>query len=95
MQGGVLATMLAHALDATGGGVELDVTSVGPVATDGERFTARSKLVHGGTRFVAAHADLRDARGRLAAVATASRWRDQVGDPVTKQNSLPSGSPST
>ena len=74
VQGGVLATVLAHALDAATGGVELDVTFLRPVPTDGTRFTARATPVHAGTRFAAGRAELRDARDRLAAIGVAGRW---------------------
>jgi acyl-coenzyme A thioesterase PaaI-like protein len=74
VQGGVLATVLAHALDAAAGGVELDVTFVRPVPTDGAEFTARATPVHAGSRFAVGRAELRDARDRLAAVGVASRW---------------------
>ncbi|GAA3218282.1 hypothetical protein GCM10017691_00980 [Pseudonocardia petroleophila] len=74
VQGGVLATVLAHALDAAAGGVELDVTFVRPVPTDGTVFTARATPVHAGSRFTAGRAELHDARGRLAAVGAAGRW---------------------
>lgn len=59
VQGGVLATVLAHTLDATDGGVELDVTFLRPVPADGERFTARSTPLHGGRRFAAGRAEVR------------------------------------
>lgn len=74
VQGGVLATVLAHALEAAAPGVELDVTYLRPVAADGAEFTARATPVHGGRRFAAGRAELFDAGGRLATVATASRW---------------------
>lgn len=79
VQGGVLATVLAHALDAAAGGVELDVTFLRPVATDGTRFAARATPVHAGTRLAAGRAELRDGGGRLSAVATASRWLRALG----------------
>lgn len=74
VQGGVLATVLAHALDAATGGVELDVTFLRGVAVDGAAFTARATPVHAGSRFAAGRAELHDAAGRLAAVGAASRW---------------------
>lgn len=75
VQGGVLATVLAHALDVAAGGVELDVTYLRAVPADGAEFTARATPVHAGRRFAAGRAELFDAGGRLATTATASRWR--------------------
>lgn len=76
VQGGVLATVLAHALDAAAPGVELDVTYLRAVPADGTEFTARATPLHEGRRFAARRGELHDARGRLATVATASRWPD-------------------
>lgn len=74
VQGGVLATVLAHALDAAAPGVELDVTYLRAVPADGAEVTARATPLHEGRRFAARRAELFDARGRSAAIATASRW---------------------
>lgn len=74
VQGGILAAVLAVALDATGAGAELDVTYLRPVPADGAEFAAGATPVHAGSRLSVGRADLHDARGRLAAVATATIW---------------------
>ena len=84
VQGGVLAAVAAHALDAVIGGArprlagaptELDVTFVRGVPADGAELSARAEVVHGGTRYAIARGELRDSGGRLAVLASASRWR--------------------
>jgi uncharacterized protein (TIGR00369 family) len=84
LHGGVLAAVLAAAaadtLDAAaprqaGAPLELDVTYLRSVATDGALLRATGRVDHAGSRFAAARAELRDARGRPAVIATASRWQ--------------------
>lgn len=84
VHGGVLAafvaTALDHALDTarprlTGAPTELDVTYVRAVPTDGATVAVTAGVVHAGSRFASARAELHDATGRLAVFATAARWR--------------------
>lgn len=84
VQGGVLAAVAAHALDVAIGGArprlasaptELDVTFVRGVPADGAELSARAEVLHGGTRYAIARGELRDSGGRLAVLASASRWR--------------------
>ncbi|MBN9102233.1 MAG: hypothetical protein J0I49_29660 [Pseudonocardia sp.] len=84
VQGGVLAAVAAHALDEAIGAVrsglagalcDLEVTFVRGIPADGAHFTVRAEVLHAGSRFASARAELRDGRGRLAVVASASQWR--------------------
>jgi acyl-coenzyme A thioesterase PaaI-like protein len=84
VQGGVLAAVAAHAVDDViaaarprldGAPSEVDITFLRGVIADGDRFEARAEIVHGGSRFASARAELRTPSGRLALVATGSRFR--------------------
>lgn len=84
VQGGVLSAVAAHAIDTAIGAArphladaptDLDITFVRGVRADGATAEARAALVHAGSRFASARAELRDAAGKLAIVVTGSRWR--------------------
>jgi len=88
VQGGVLAAVVAHALDVAigaarpalaGGLCDLDVTFLRGVPTDGATFTVHPDVLRAGLRFASAHAELRDAGGRLSVVASAAQWRGRPG----------------
>jgi uncharacterized protein (TIGR00369 family) len=84
VQGGVVAAVCAHVLDEVvgaarphlaGATVDLDVTYLRPVPSDGSAFAVDAEPVHTGSRLSAARAGIRDATGRLAITAAATHWR--------------------
>ncbi|MDT7710849.1 MAG: hypothetical protein QOG20_6456 [Pseudonocardiales bacterium] len=84
VQGGVLAALAAHALDAAigaanpqlaGGLCDLDVAFLRGVPADGATFTVRAEVARAGSRFASARAEVQDAAGRLAVTAMAAQWR--------------------
>jgi acyl-coenzyme A thioesterase PaaI-like protein len=79
VQGGVLAAVLGDRIAAATEGpaepADLEVTFLRPVAADGAALATRVELVHAGRRLVAARAELLDASGRVAAVASGTAWR--------------------
>ncbi len=84
VQGGVLAAVAAHVLDAAlgaanpglaGASADLDVTFLRGVPADGAEFTVCAEVARAGARFGSARAEVRDAAGRLAVVASAAQWR--------------------
>ncbi len=96
VQGGVLAAVAAHALDEAIGAVrpalagalcDLDVTFVRGIPADGAEFTVRAEVLRAGSRFASARAEVLDAAGRLAVVASASHWRGRAEHMVTVQTS--------
>jgi uncharacterized protein (TIGR00369 family) len=83
VQGGVLAAVAAHALDVAlgaansrlaGAAGDLDVAFLRGVPADGAEFSVRAEVVRAGARFGSARAEVRDAAGRLAVVASAAQW---------------------
>lgn len=88
VQGGVLAALVAHALDVAIGAArpalagalcDLDVTFLRGVPADGATFTVRAEVVRAGARFASARAEVHDTAGRLAVVASAAQWRGHPG----------------
>lgn len=84
VQGGVLGALAAHAVDAAiagarpnlaDSGTDLELTYLRGVPTDGAAVTARAELVHAGSRFASARAEVRGIDGKLAMVVTGARWR--------------------
>ena len=79
VQGGVLAAVLGHRIaEAIGApdaaACDYDVTFVRGIAADGAGMAVDVEVRHAGRRLVAADARLRDARGRLAVIASAACW---------------------
>lgn len=87
VQGGVLAALAAHGLDLALGDppaptvADLALTYLRAVPADGAPVEVAAEVVHRGSRFTSARAELRDALGRVALVATASRWRGALPPP--------------
>jgi acyl-coenzyme A thioesterase PaaI-like protein len=84
VQGGVLAAVVGHRIaEAVGApddaACDLDVTFVRGVAADGAGMAVEVEVRHGGRRLVAADARLRDARGRVAVLASAAYWVEPSG----------------
>lgn len=84
LQGGVLGALAAHAVDVAiadarphlaESGTDLEFTYLRGVPTDGAPATARAELVHAGSRFASARAEVRGIDGKLALVVTGARWR--------------------
>ena len=79
VQGGVLAAILGHRIAVAVPGAAVgdhDVTFVRPVAADGAAMAVDVDVRHGGRRLAAIDARLRDAAGRLVALASAACWLD-------------------
>ncbi|WP_232660867.1 PaaI family thioesterase [Pseudonocardia sp. TRM90224] len=83
VQGGVLAAIVAAALESAivaarprlaGAPPDLDLTYVRAVPADGTTITAHAEVLHAGSRFATARAELRDAAGRPAVFASSARW---------------------
>ncbi|MFC4944618.1 PaaI family thioesterase [Pseudonocardia sp. GCM10023141] len=84
VQGGVLAALAAHAVDAAiagerpqlaASGTDLEVTFLRGVPTDGAAVAARAELEHAGSRFASARAEVCGAGGKPALLVTGARWR--------------------
>ncbi|MEJ3652181.1 acyl-CoA thioesterase domain-containing protein [Actinomycetes bacterium KLBMP 9759] len=84
VQGGVLAAVVAAALDSAvvaarphlaGAPPDLDLTYVRGVPADGATVTAHAEVLHAGSRFATARAELRDAAGRPAVFASGAHWK--------------------
>ncbi|MCO1654237.1 PaaI family thioesterase [Pseudonocardia humida] len=84
LQGGVVAAVATHALDAAvaavrpelaGATFDLDVTYLRAIPSDGSDFSVTAQPLHAGRRLAAARAELHDSAGRLAVVASSAHWR--------------------
>jgi acyl-coenzyme A thioesterase PaaI-like protein len=82
VQGGVLAAVVGHRIAEALGAPDAvacdhDVTFVRAVPADGAGMAVEVEVRHGGRRLVAADARLRDARGRVAVIASATIWNGE------------------